>query len=640
MKLFEPGKIGKMALENRIIMAPMGMQSEDGKFSRRNIDYYAARAQGGVGLVITGGSLVDTTIEDVRLTMVDSDDKIASLTELASAVHQYEKKVAVQLVAGLGRLGFPGGPKQPVAPSELPCFGNPRAMTREMTIEEIEKLVKAFGNATRIVRAAGMDAVEVHGYGGYLLDQFQTALWNKRTDKYGGDLDGRLRFSMEIISEIKRIGGKDFPVIFKFTPKHYIGGGRELDEGLEIARRLEDAGVAALHIDVGSNETWYLKCPPIYMQPGPWIEIAEAVKKVVNIPVIIGGKLGYPDLAESILKEGKADFIALGRPLLADPEWPKKVKEGRLDDIKPCIGCHAGCWGRTMRGKYVSCAVNPATGVEKEYALVPATRRKSVLIIGGGPAGLEAARVAATRGHEVTLWERSGRLGGNLIPASVPEFKHDIRSLIDYLSNQVKKLGVKVELMKEATPELVRQANPDTVIVAAGATPVIPEIPGVDRDNVLSAVDLLSGKTEAGETVLIAGGGSIGCEIAVYLAQKGKKVTLIEMKERLLPPEGTDLHPINKMMLLKMVADSGAEVLTSTRLLEITGKGAIVDTNGSTKSLKVDSVVLALGLKSESTLKNALEGKVGEVFAVGDCTQPKGTCLHAIWEGFQVAREV
>jgi len=629
-----------MALANRIIMAPMGMQSEDGNFSRNNIYYYATRAQGGVGLVITGGSLIDATIEDVRLTMVDSDDKIASLTELASAVHQYGKKVAVQLVAGLGRLGFPGGPKQPVGPSELPCFGNPRVMTRELTIEEIERLVKAFGNATRIIKTAGMDAVEVHGYGGYLLDQFQTSLWNKRTDEYGGDLNGRLRFSMEIINEIKGVGGKDFPVIFKFTPKHYIEGGRDLDEGLEIARRLEDAGVAALHIDIGSNETWYLKCPPIYMQPGPWIEIAEAVKKAVKIPIIIGGKLGYPDLAESILKEGKADFIALGRPLLADPEWPNKVKEGRLDDIKPCIGCHAGCWGRTMRGKYVSCAVNPATGVEREYTLMPAKRQKSVLIIGGGPAGLEAARVAATRGHEVTIWEKGNRLGGNLIPASVPDFKQDIRSLIDYLSNQVRKLGVKVELMKEATPELVRQANPDAVIVAAGATPIIPEIPGIERANVISAIDVLSGKTEAGETVLIAGGGSIGCEIAVYLEQMGKKVTLIEMKERLLPPESTDLHPINKMMLLKMVADSGVDVLTGTRLLEITGEGAIVDTGGARQILKADSVVLALGLKPESTLKDTLEGKVREVFAVGDCARSQGTCLHAIWVGFQVAREI
>ncbi|NQT48879.1 MAG: FAD-dependent oxidoreductase, partial [Chloroflexi bacterium] len=353
-----------------------------------------------------------------------------------------------------------------------------------------------------------------------------------------------------------------------------------------------------------------------------------------KLPVIAHGKLGYPDVAESVLQEGKSDFVALGRPLLADPDWALKVKQGRPEDIIPCIGDLEGCLGRTHALKYLSCTVNPITGMEREYALTPAEKRKSVLVIGGGPGGMEAARVAALRGHEVALWEKCTELGGNMLPASAPDFKADVRRLIDYLSTQVKKLGVKVELNKEATADLVLQLKPDVVILAAGASPLIPEAPGMKGANVSTAPDVLLGKKEIGQRVLVAGGGVVGCETAVYLAKQGKKVTVVEMMEDLLPET---MNPISKMALMAMVAESGVEALTGTTLVEATADGASVETGGSRREFKADSVVLALGFKANQSLQNGLEGKVPELYAIGDCVEP-GKILNAIWQGFHASR--
>ncbi|MBM4462916.1 MAG: FAD-dependent oxidoreductase [Chloroflexi bacterium] len=639
MKLFETGKIGKMVTKNRIVMAPMGtarIADLDGGFSRRMVDYYVARARGGAGLIITGCSLVNATLEPglglLSATRVDGLGHLGRLSELCDAVHHHGAKIAVQLSPGIGRVNF--AEVQPISASAVPYFWDPSVTTRELTMEEIKMLVTAFATAAGIAKAAGADAIEVHGYGGYLLDQFQTALWNKRTDEYGGDLDGRLRFSMEIIGAARAAVGKDFPIIYKFTPAHYIEGGRDIEEGLEIARRLEKAGVDALHTDMGCYEIWYRVMPSMYELPATQAHLSEAVKKVVRIPVIAHGKLGYPEVAERVLQNGQADFVALGRPFLADPEWPRKVKEGRLEDIKPCIGDLDGCLGRTNALKYVSCTVNPATGMEREYAITRSERPRSILVIGGGPGGMEAARVAALRGHEVTLWEKDARLGGKMIPASVPDFKQDIRRLIDYLSTQVKKVGVKIELMKEAKPELVQQLNPEVVIVATGATPLIPGIPGIRGGNVFTAVDLLLGKKEAGERVVVAGGGIVGCETAAYLARQGKKVTVVEMMAQLVPEE---MNPISRMGLMNLVNESKVEVLTNALVQEVTKENVTVSLGDSKRELRADSVVLALGFKPESRLRDELEGKVPVLFAIGDCVEPR-RMLSAIWEGFHVSR--
>jgi len=510
----------------------------------------------------------------------------------------------------------------------------PSFTTRALTIEEIEGLVKAFGAAAGIVRSAGIDAIELNGHLSGLLDQFMTPLWNVRTDKYGGDLEGRLTFATEVMEAIRSEAGADFPVIYKYGLKHYIDGGREAEEGVEIAPRLEAAGADALTVDAGGWATTHIVHAPTTQPPGLNVDMAAMARKVVSIPVLAVGKLGNPELAESILQEGKADFIMMGRPLLADPEWPHKVREGRLDDIRPCLGCMEGCMGRG--GKYLSCTVNPATGMEREFALTPAEREKTVLVVGGGPGGMEAARVAALRGHKVTLWEKGDALGGNLIPASIPGFKQEYRGLIDYLATQMGKLGVAVELGKEATPGDIQRLAPEVVFIATGGTPIIPDIPGVDKAKVGTAIDVLLGKQEVGESVVVLGGGLVGSETALHLAQQGKKVTIVEI----LGSIARDMFAINRMHLLELLADAGVRTLTETSVTEINDNSVtLVGKDGKKSSLENDTVVLALGMKPNRELVEAVQDTVPETRVIGDCVEPRKV-MDAVWEGFRQARLV
>lgn len=644
MKLFTPGKIGKLVTRNRIIMAPMGigaLAEPDGRLSQRAIEYYAARAKGGVGLIITGIVCVEHEIEEKTeegfgiFCRADAPFHINGFSELADAVHDYGAVLCVQLSAGVGRVAFGDILRKgrAVGPSELPCFWNPRVKTRALTTEEVEALVQAFGRAALFLRMAGVDAIELHGHEGYLLDQFQSSLWNKRTDKYGGDLEGRLRFPLEVVETIKSAVGKDFPLIYRYGLVHHVEGGRGTEESLEMARRFEKAGVDALHVDAGCYETWYWAHPPTYQPPGCMVEMARMVKQVVDIPVIAVGKLGYPALAEQVLEKGKADFIALGRSLLADPEWPKKVKENRMEDICPCIGDHTGCLDRIFRGKYLSCTVNPEAGMEKSFAVKRTEKPKSVLVIGGGPAGMEAALVAAKRGHAVQLWEKTDKFGGMLIPGSVPAFKRDLQDLVTYLSGQVRKMAIDIRLEMEATASSVLDVGAQVVIVATGSRPILPDLPGIQSEKVCSAIDLLLGRAQIGEYILVVGGGLLGCEVAVHLAQEGKQVTVVEILDRIFRGE----NRANQQQMLKMISDFQVRILTETQVREITDEGVLVGPVDKLEFLKTDTVVISVGLQSQSRIRQDLEGQVPELYAIGDCVAPR-KIINAIWEGFRTGR--
>lgn len=650
MNLFEPIRIGKLLVKNRIGMAPMGLGvliKPDGSLSQRALDYYVARAKGGVGLIITCAARIGRVIEGhsgASLT-IDPNADTTWLRELADLLHSNGTRVCMQLTAGLGRVANPKDPRslvhdEMVAPSAVPCFYDPNLIARALTISEIERIVQGFEVAAKIVAASGIDAVELHGHEGYLFDQFMTSLWNKRTDKYGGDLAGRMRFSVEVINAIKNGAGADFPVVYRFGLEHHLPGGREIPEGLEVARRLEDAGVDALDVDAGCYETTWWPHPTQYQPPACMVDLAEKTKKVVKIPVMSAGKLGYPDLAERLLQEGKTDFVLLGRPLLADPDWVNKVEKGLLDDIRPCICDHDGCSARSKGGLYVSCTVNPTAGMEREYALERAAKRKKVLVIGGGPAGMEASAIAAQRGHEVTLWEKTPALGGNLIAAGASDFKEDYRRLNGYLSDQLAKCGVRVELGKEGSPRLVAAMKPDVVFVATGGAPIIPPIPGVDKGMdsgfVVLATDYLLSKKTVGKSVAIIGGGLVGCETALDLVRRGKAVTIIEQMGDI----ATLMFWRNRNHLLKLLADAQTTVMTNHRVIEVTERGlSVCDCTGQRSTLEVESVILAAGYVADHGLFESIKNDVPLVSEIGDCLKPR-KLIDAIWEGFGAARLV
>jgi 2-enoate reductase len=644
MKLFQPGKIGNVMVKNRIVMAPMGIGAlveHDGRLTQRAIEYFVARAIGGVGMIITGSGRVTRRIEYStkvpRHLAVDDTRYIPGLKALAESAHRYGAKVAVQVRAGVGRVLYRTllSELEPVAPSAVPCFWDRRINARELTKEEIEALTKDFEMSARFLKEAGIDAIEIESHSGYLMDQFLTRLWNKRNDEYGGSLAGRIRHTIQVIDAIKKGSDEKLPVIFRFGLSHFLKNGRGIDEGLEIARRLERAGVDAFHIDAGCYETHYWVHPPTTQPPGCTVALANMVKDVVKVPVIAVGKLGYPDLAEKILIEGKADFIALGRPLLADPEWANKVKE--FDDIRPCIGCHEGCLRNLFEHKPVGCAVNPITGNETEVSIKRAEKTKSILIIGGGPSGMEGAMIAKKRGHKVTLWEKNRSLGGNLIPASVPDFKRDYARLLNYYITQLYKLGVSIELGKEATPELISDFNPDFVIIATGAVPVLPQVTIAQSLDKITAMDVLMGTKEISGRVVIVGGGLIGCETALYLAQKGGDVQIVEV----LDTVASNMQMVNRRHLLKLLTNLKVDITTGVKIYEIAENGLIVvDSYNELKSIIADTIIFASGLESNVKLVESLRDRASvNFYCAGDCVEPRNV-MHAISDGFSVACSV
>lgn len=661
-KLFEPISIGKVEIKNRIAMAPMaigGLTTPDGGFARRAIDYYVERARGDVGLIITGAALVDNEIEKLptRGTLSAAQNPghfIETASELTQKVHAHGAKIFAQLTAGLGRVLFVLGDSVPVAPSAIPNYWNPTITCRELTLGEIKRLIKKCGAAAEAVKNAGFDGIDFHGlHEGYLVDQFAIAMFNRRSDIYGGDLRQRLALPIEILHEMKSGAGKDFPVQLRFSVKSYVkdwrqGGlpgeefkeaARDTEEGLEAARILEEAGYDAFDADAGTYDAWYWAHPPNYFEHGCYLHLTERLKKVVKVPVVVAGRMEVPELAEQAIVEGKADMVVLGRGLLADPYWPNKVKAGKTRNIRPCLACHQGCLGRliSLEGP-LSCAVNPACGNETELAIKPASKAKKVMVIGGGVAGMEAARVAAIRGHTVTLYEKNDKLGGHVLTASVPSFKKDEAALLDWYKTELRELKVKINLGKKVSPELLQKEKPDAVIIATGSKPVIPDVPGINKDKVTTAIDLLLGKKKAGKVVVVVGGGLIGCETALWLAQQGRQVTIVEALKGLMQ-SGSRVPRPNMMMLRDLLKFHKVDVLTDTCLLEVTDDGVTVDKSSEKMTLPADTVVIAVGLCPDRELYSSLKDSVPNLHLVGDAVEARNI-MHAIWDAYEVSRKI
>lgn len=633
-KLFEKTQIGSMKLKNRIVMGPMGTTGEaDGAYNIDAINYFMERAKGGTGLIITGANVVSTKYEPRPCTELSNFHHVERLNMLIDRCHHFGAKVCVQLSPGLGRQQFTDPFTPPYSAGDCPAFWFPQLKCKPFAVEDIHYLADKVGYSASLAKMSGADAVELHAYGGYLLDQFQSSKWNTRTDEYGGSLENRMRFTLECIQAIRSNVGPDFPILVKFTPYHGVEGGRELDEGLEMAKILENAGIDALHVDVGCYEAWYKAISTVYAPEGHQLHIVEAVKNTVSLPVLGQGKLFDPEKAEEVIENGIADYVVLAHQMLADPHWANKVKEGAIEDITPCVGCNE-CLLAGFSGKHYYCAVNPQCYAEKEYALPkPDGTSKKVLVIGGGPGGMSAAMTAAKRGFDVELWEKTGRLGGNLWAAGTPTFKHDVLRLITYMERQIHKLGVNVRLLKEATAEEVAAGQFDKVILAAGSTPVMPPIPGIEY--AASANAYLTAQKKPGKKVVVIGGGLVGCEAAAYMKETADEVTIIEMLDDIL---ATADHCLNNDQALRaMLAERNIPAICSAKVTRITPDSVTYVKDGKEASIDCDTVMIAAGYRANNQLEEALEGFVKDLTVIGDAEAPR-KILTAVHEGYHAIR--
>lgn len=640
-RIFEPIRIGKMEVKNRIVAAPTVVcyADENGFVTQRLIDLYEERAKGGAGLVVVEASFIR---QDGRMFArqvgVHTTYHTIGLSELADVIHQGGAKAALQIMHGGRQANSRFSGCQPIAPSDKahsPWMGD---KPRGMTTDECAQLADDFAAASLRVKEAGFDAVMFHATHGFVIQQFMSPYTNDRKDRYGD----RMAFPTEVIQKTRAAVGPDFPIIFRISGDEFLG-----DQGItlemnqkEIVPALLKAGVDCLDISVATLESFPWIIQPIYYPRGCIVHLAEGIKEISNVPVVAVGRINDPRLAAKIVEDGRADMVALCRALLADPAFPKKMEQGRERDIRKCIACNY-CTDRTFGQRTVKCAINPDFGNERAYRLQPAMRKKKVLVVGGGVGGMEAARVAVQRGHEVTLWERTGQLGGMVNrAAALPRlYTRELANIVEWMTGQLGQLPVKVELNKEATAQDVAAFRPDVVFLATGSSPVQPDFPVASGAPVLSLDDYLKGGASVGQRVVVVGGIE-GAEAAVSLAREGKEVSLLENG----PPEAVGTAPymdmVRRPVLQGYLQEAKVRVLSSVTLRGVENGGMrVAHPDGKEEVVAADTVILALGRRSNGQLARELAGKVPELYLVGDCVEPRRITM-AIHEAAFWAREI
>lgn len=658
--LFTPIKIGNCEIKNRFAMAPMGplgLADAEGGFNQRGIDYYTERAKGGTGLIITGVTFSDCEVETQSMPNCPNSTYnpvhfVRTSKEMTERIHAYGSKVFLMMSAGFGRVTIPTnlGEFPPVAPSEIPHRWLDK-MCRPLTTDKIKSIVKSFGDGAYNAMRGGFDGVEIHAvHEGYLLDQFAISMFNLRNDEYGGSLENRLRFAKEVVEEIKSRCGQDFPVALRFSVKSMIKDwregalpgeefeekGRDIEEGLEAAKLLVQYGYDALDTDVGTYDAWWWNHPPMYQEKGLFREYCKMVKEVVDVPVLCAGRMDVPEMASEAVANGSCDIVSLGRPLLADPDYVNKLRSNRYDEVRPCISCQEGCMGRIQEYSMINCAVNPQAARERAMHYEPILKQKRVLVVGGGVAGCEAARVLAIRGHKPVLVEKSDQLGGNLIPGGAPDFKEDDIALAKWYTRQLELLDVPVTLNKEIKADEVLAGDYDTVIIATGSQPKVFSLG--DDEKVYTAADVLTDKKDPGETTVVIGGGLVGCETALWLAQQGKKVTIVEALDTLLAVNGPLCHA-NKDMLERLVPYNGVNVVTNAKVTSYKDGKLTYQIGDANNEIPCDSVILAVGYKEENTLYHQLEFDIPEIYLLGDAKKVSNI-MYGIWDAFEVANHI
>ena len=651
--LGKPLQIGRLTIKNRFCMAPIGGGQHHlpgGGLKDETIQYLIERAKGGFGLIFTGAIAADGTVDPytgVGPTILQNPDAFKmTATELNERAGAYGTKIFAQITMGLGR-NYPNLP----APSAVHVFRHPGEVSPELTIDQIKSKIESVVKASKIAKDSGFSGVEVHSiHWGYLLDQFALSMMNHRTDEYGGSLENRLRAAKEILEGIKQECGSDFPVSMRLGLKTFVKGfeqasltgeeeiGRTLEEGVEIAKLLESYGYDCLNVDTGIYDSFYYACPPMYMPKGYLVELAAKAKEAVNIPILAGGRMNEADIAENAIRDGKIDAVVLGRAALADPEYPNKVLTGHTEKIRPCIACNQGCITRLQQGKQPTCAVNPVAMREVRYALRPCVQPKKVVVVGGGVAGMEAARTAAMRGHKVFLYEKNGSLGGNLIPGGSHSFKKEVRELNAWYQNELKALPVEIHTGETVTSEQLRNMDADVIILATGSVPVMPNIPGMDDKKVLGCMEAFAHPEKVGQKVMVIGGGLVGCEMALDYAQDGKEVMVVEALPKIL--SAGILSPIpNGQMIPDLFEHHHVTVLEKHRLSAVENGKVILESDGQKKVLDADTVVIAVGFRPAPSMAQELQGCGAVVYEIGD-GQKVSTILHAVWDGYEVGNNI
>ena len=679
--LLSPGNIGPLKLKNRIVWASHAtdLSEESGEVSDKQIDYFARRAKGGVGLIVSELLQAGIEIDPLRIVpltlRIDDDRFIPKLARLTKAVHDNGAKIGVQMTPGAGAQAL-GGPWVPgpdvraVTPSGVLALGrhthamNPRALANE----EVKRMVELFGRAAVRVKEAGFDMIELHAHGGYLIHEFLSPYFNKRTDEYGGSIDNRCRFLLELVASVRRAIGPEVALAVKLSVEDFLPGGWDAEQSRVLVRKLQDAGVDAIGASSGVHGGRNPATPPYFYPMGTFLPFAAAIRNATSLPLYTSGRLDDPALAEQVLRERKIDFVQVARGLIADPDWAQKITDGRVEEIRPCLACNH-CRQQLVILKPLRCSVNAAAGREAELdTIVPARTPRRVLVVGGGPAGMEAARVASLAGHDVTLCEKRRRLGGLMLVAGIHNER--IAEFNDWLVRQIGKLPVKLRLNTEVTPELVAETKPDIVLLATGGKFVKPDIPGIDGNNVFKAADLLEilggGTPRTGmllrllapvirlvatpslvrfmlglnypvrKSVAVIGGQFAGCSLALLLAHKGKSVTILEESEQY----GKEVEANTLDGLNDTIAEKQVQVMTSTKVLEITGQGVVVMGKDGKKSLvQAGSVFVALDLAPEP---GPLAGKLGDkvsVRTIGDANSFL-RITNAVSEGYVTARDI
>ena len=662
--LFSPIKINSLELKNRVVLTAMHLgYTPEGLVTERLIDFYTVRARGGVGLIIVGGCRIDAYAGAGSMLRIDDDSFIPGLRALVDAIKAQGSMIAAQLYQA-GRYAHSSmiGGKKPISASAIRSKltgESPRALQ----LDEIPAVQDKFVEAAQRARDAGFDAVEILGSAGYLISQFLSPLTNRREDKYGGSFENRMRFGLEVTEKIRKAVGPAYPLIMRLAGNEFMEGGNTNEEAKTFASELEKVGVDLFNVTGGWHETRVPQLTMFVPRKG-FVYLAQGIKSAVSVPVISSNRINDPDLAEEIIRNGQADLVTMARGLLADPDLLTKAREGRSDQIYHCVACNQGCFDAVFQNRPVTCLVNPRAGKEGETELTPAAHLKKVLVIGGGPAGMKAACTAAERGHEVTLAERANELGGQLLlNRNIPGRKEMVTAATD-LTNNLRALNVNILLGKEVDKGLVREMEPDVVILATGASPLLPDIPGIETQGVVTAWDVLSGKASVGENVVIVGGNAVGLETAIHLANQGtlspevlhflvanraeswetlerlvnrgnRHVTVLEMMKR----PGQDIGGSTRWTVMMELRRLGVTILTGAAAVGIRPDGVEIEKGEKRDLLPADSVVIAAGAQPENLFVDEMVDLAPEVYTIGDAKAPRNA-LEAIKEGFLIGQKI